>query len=163
MIAFAFPSLLTGVARSATNLVMFGRVRALERKIDELTAAVAALAARPAGPDALAVITQALAAASSSQTEMIGTLGDIAIRGAARRMGMRGGASRMRDVERDTKGRMLPSRRRRPQVTSGCALCADPHRQDVTTEMVAAHRAHGSQMQLPRPVEPEVLSNGQGS
>lgn len=133
---------------------MFGRTRKrfeeLERTIEKLAdrfdAAIEKLAERhpPTTPDATAVLAQAFGAVAGNQAEMVKSLGDLAMRGAARRMGIRGGSKRAQTGQRDERGKFIPMKRVNPPASRQptCPLCIDPTYRDVTIPMIQAHRDH---------------------
>lgn len=133
---------------------MFGtrkRLDAIERSIGELSAKLEK-AAEPRQPNMGDALASLLGKTIDGQANMVGALGDLAIRGAARRMGIRGGTKRASDAERSKTGKFLPRRRREE---TDCRLCDDPMSRNLTIQEIQTHRTHeASRNGVPHKVEP---------
>jgi hypothetical protein len=77
-----------------------------------------------------AKLLEAQAKMVETNGHFLNEMSQIQVRKAAQALGTRGG--RKKAVNAQAR-----------KLISGCALCQDPMRQDVTVEMIARHREHG--------------------
>lgn len=80
-------------------------------------------------------IYEGQARAFEQQTKLFELMLTLNTRQAARALGSRG-------------GRVTQERKKQARQRSGCPLCVDPQRSDVTVEMIQKHREHGAPEQL---------------
>ncbi len=131
---------------TADHAVMFRRTRerfeALEKMVAELlrrTEAPPAPSSAPSG-DAMANLFGGMLKAN---VDLVGAMGDLAVRSVARRNGIRGGAANIRTAQRDRDGKFLPKRRTMEPRKPICPLCRyGESYPGVTVDMVKEHRAH---------------------
>lgn len=113
----------------------------IEKLADKLEAAPAT-----PPPGALEPVAKLLGSMMQSNVDLVGSMGDLAVRSVARRNGIRGGTSNARTAQRDKEGKFLPksARRRRDEPrTPRCPLCAyGENYPGVTIDMIKEHRAH---------------------
>lgn len=127
---------------------MWGRRRKeLDDRLARIERALETLSqprSEPAGANT-DTIAKLLGTMMTTNVDLVGSMGDLAVRSVARRNGIRGGTSNARTATRDRDGKFLPRERRarRPaQDEPRCPLCIDPHYANVTIPMVQAHRQH---------------------
>jgi hypothetical protein len=121
---------------------MFTRTRErldrIERMLEALATKVDAPHARPA-TDAVADL---LGKMMASNVDLVGAMGDLAVRSVARRNGIRGGTRAAATATRDKNGKFLP-KRIRERSAPVCALCRyGEGYPGVTIDMIKTHRAH---------------------
>lgn len=124
---------------------MFRRTRErldrIERAIEEL---LKRDTAPPAGAPSGDSLTNLLGSMMKNNVDLVGAMGDLAVRSVARRNGIRGGTSNARTAQRDRDGKFLPKNRRERRAAGPvCPLCRYGESfPGVTIDMVNAHRAH---------------------
>jgi hypothetical protein len=116
------------------------RLEDIERAIARIADRLEHLGEKPNHAEAGETFAKLLSAAMESQSNLVGSLGEIAVRSAARRAGIRGGTRRAQNAERDNAGKFLPRRRR--EMVPTCRLCADPLIRDPSIAEIQAHRVH---------------------
>jgi hypothetical protein len=129
---------------------MFRRTRErferLEKMIEDLTRAITAPPpAPPEGPNATAIIAEAFGKMAGNQTDLFASMSDLAMKSAARRMGIRGGTKRALTAERRADGKFAVKRLRDDRAQRGrwcCDLGRDPMYRNPTIPMIQAHRIH---------------------
>ena len=104
-----------------------------------------ALAAAPPAPAATDAIAKLLGTMMSTNVDLVGAMGDLAVRSVARRNGIRGGQRNAQSAERSRDGKFLPKYRRIERGRPSCALCKDPMTREVTIQMIQEHRLHEQQ------------------
>lgn len=114
------------------------RLERLERSVDRILEAIEAK--QSARTDPLESFAKLFGTMASSQSDLVASLGEIAVRSAARRAGIRGGSTRARTAERRPDGKFLP--RRHVEAKPSCPLCIDPNYRYVTIPMIQEHRRH---------------------
>jgi hypothetical protein len=124
---------------------MFRRTRErferLERMLEQLATKLDSPhpPAATATPDAMANLFGSII---KSNVDLVGSMGDLAVRSVARRNGIRGGAANIRTARRDPDGKFLP-KSRRAREEPRCALCRyGENYAGVTIDMIQKHRAH---------------------
>jgi hypothetical protein len=124
------------------------RLERLEKLIEELTRAISAPPpATPEGPGATAIIADAFGKMAGNQTDLFAAMSDLAMKSAARRMGIRGGTKRALTAERRSDGKFAVKRLRDDRAQRGrwcCELGRDPmfRGPGLSVEMVKQHRIH---------------------
>lgn len=119
------------------------RIEQLERKVDRLLDKLESLAsAPPPQSNAAETFAKLLGTTMQSQADLVGSLGDIAVRSVARRNGIKGGTRNVQTAQRDRAGKFIPKSRRIAADKPRCELCTNPLYPHVTIEMIQAHRAH---------------------
>jgi hypothetical protein len=79
----------------------------------------------------------------TSNVDLVGAMGDLAVRSVARRNGIRGGTRNAQTAERSRDGKFLPKNRRVERSAPRCMLCRfGESYPNVTIDMVKEHRAH---------------------
>jgi hypothetical protein len=129
---------------------MFRRTRErferLEKLLEELTRAITAPPpSAPAEPGATAIIADAFGKMAGNQTDLFAAMSDLAMKSAARRMGVRGGTKRALTAERRADGKFAVKRLRDDRAQRGrwcCELGRDPMMRNPTIPMIQAHRIH---------------------
>jgi hypothetical protein len=131
---------------------MFRRTRerfeAIERALSELLKRSESPAAAPAAAPSTDAVANLLGKMMESNVDLVGAMGDLAVRSVARRNGIRGGTQNARTAQRDRDGKFLPKEnraRRRSAARTGplCELCEfGENYPGVTVDMIKAHRAH---------------------
>lgn len=116
------------------------RFERLERQLEGLAEAVRDLKT-PSRAEAGETFAKLLGTTLESQSNMFASLGEIAVRSAARRAGIKGGTQRARTAERRQNGQFLPKQQRRDDRFC-CELGRNPMTRDVTIPMIIAHREH---------------------
>jgi hypothetical protein len=124
------------------------RLERIERLLDGLAKE---LASKPttAPLEPTAVLGQAFGAMASNQGELFHSLTDLALKSAARRMGIRGGTKRALTATRQRDGRFERARRI-TQAENDCALCEDENYRHPTIPMIIEHRRHEGQREARR-------------
>jgi hypothetical protein len=130
---------------------MFRRTRErferLEKMLEELTRAITAPPpAAPEGPNATAIIAEAFGKMAGNQTDLFASMSDLAMKSAARRMGIRGGTKRALTAERRADGKFAVKRLRDDRGRR-CPLCVNPMERNVSIPMIQEHRQHEQQQQ----------------
>jgi hypothetical protein len=135
------------------------RLEALERNQRELTAAINGLAQKLDAPapapsvDAMGLLVTAFTSMASQQSGLVNAFGDIAVKTAMKRNGIRGGKARTANAQRDKNGRLLPNPDRRISLVRNgerrCRLCVDPHVRDPTIAEITSHRNHALEVRAP--------------
>jgi hypothetical protein len=113
----------------------------LEKLIEELARHVTAPPAEPA-INATAVLADAFGKVAGNQTELFSAMSDLALKSAARRMGIRGGTKRALTAERQPNGKFAVAKRLRAPRKSDCRLCDDPMIRDPQIWEIQRHRQH---------------------
>jgi hypothetical protein len=127
------------------------RLERLEKMIEELTRAVTAQPpAAPDAPNATAIIAEAFGKMAGNQTDLFASMSDLAMKSAARRMGIRGGTKRALTAERRSDGKFAVMKRLRDDRARGkwcCELGRDPmfRGPGLSVAMIQAHRIHEQQ------------------
>jgi hypothetical protein len=116
----------------------------LEKMIEELARHVTAPPAEPA-INATAVLADAFGKVAGNQTELFSAMSDLALKSAARRMGIRGGTKRALTAERQANGKFAVAKRLRAPRRSDCRLCDDPMIRDPQIFEIQEHRKHEQQ------------------
>jgi hypothetical protein len=133
---------------ASEDVHVFGRTRdrldRLERFLESLAHKLDNLAAQPAAPpasnDAMAKLFGTII---SSNVDLVGAMGDLAVRSVARRNGIKGGARNAQTAQRDGAGKFLPKRRIERAAAPRCKLCLyGESYPGVTVDMVKEHRTH---------------------
>lgn len=114
---------------------------ALAKAVDNLSKLVEKIdeAKASGSPNSGEVVATLLGKTLDNQASLVHEFGEIAVKTAAKRLGIRGGTKRAATAERDRKGRFLD--RARVSETR-CPLCTDPMHRPVTIEMIQRHRQH---------------------
>jgi len=152
------------------------RIERLEKLVEELTRHVTAPPA-PAqdGPNATAMIVEAFGKMAGNQTDLFGAMSELALKSAARRMGIRGGTKRALTAERQANGKFAVAKRLRAPGKSDCRLCNDGMIRDPQIWEIQEHRKHELQRETgyrnetraedsapdqPEPAGPGAYQNG---
>lgn len=117
----------------------------IERLLEKLIEAKPAEAPPSSKLDAAAVLAEAFGKMAGGQADLFSSLGDLAMKGAARRMGIRGGTRRALTAQRQTNGKFMRARKvgeRRHGYDPNCGLCVDPATRNVTIPMIQGHKQH---------------------
>jgi hypothetical protein len=119
------------------------RIERLEKLVEELTRHVTAPAPVQENPNATAIIAEAFGKMAGNQADLFGAMSDLALKSAARRMGIRGGTKRALTADRQPNGKFAVSPKRlRAQRKSDCRLCDDPMIRDPQIWEIQRHRQH---------------------
>jgi hypothetical protein len=119
------------------------RLEKLEKLVEELTRHVtAAPAPTQENPNATAIIAEAFGKMAGNQADLFGAMSDLALKSAARRMGIRGGTKRALTAERQANGKFAVAKRLRAPGKSDCRLCNDGMIRDPQIWEIQEHRKH---------------------